>query len=255
MTRLRLLIVTHDASLRALLEDALRDRYAVSVAETRRKALAALKETQPDVVGLDPSAPDEIGTVRGQERVAKTKAEVRAVRLNPADPPASVQSVRAVREADWVILGPGSWFTSVIPHLLVPELAEAIIETDARRLLTLNVRSDAETKGASAARHLELLAEHAPELRLDVVLVDSSFVRDDPHLEAYAKSLGASLVVADVAHRDGSPRRRLRTAATGSWPRRSRSPTRSLKPPNMWTAAIPNSPCCTIRPASTATCP
>ena len=61
MTRLRLLIVTHDASLRALLEDALRDRYAVSVAETRRKALAALKETQPDVVGLDLAFPGLAG--------------------------------------------------------------------------------------------------------------------------------------------------------------------------------------------------
>ena len=163
-------------------------------------------EIEADVVGIDPDAPDEVGTVRGQERVAKTTAEVRAVRLNPADPPASVQAVQAVRDADWVILGPGSWFTSVIPHLLVPELADAILNTTARRLLTLNVRSDAETKGASAARHLELLAEHAPELRLDVVLADSSFVGDDPHLESYAKSLGAQLMVADVAHRDGSAR-------------------------------------------------
>ncbi|SDS07033.1 gluconeogenesis factor YvcK family protein [Microlunatus soli] len=172
-------------------------------------------EIEADVVGLDPSVPDEVGTVHGQEKVAKTTAEVRAVRLIPADPPASVQAVQAVRDADWLILGPGSWFTSVIPHLLVPQLAEAIVDTGARRILTLNVQSDAETKGASAARHLELLAEHAPALRLDVVLADSSFVRDDPHLESYATSLGAELVVADIAHRDGSARHDpLRLAAT-----------------------------------------
>lgn len=163
-------------------------------------------EIEAEVVGLDPAAPDEIGTIHGQEQVAKTTAEVRTVRLHPTDPPASEQSVKAVRAADWAILGPGSWFTSVIPHLLVPELADAIIETDARRILTLNIRSDGETKGASAARHLELLAEHAPKLRLDVVLADSRFAADDPHLEAYARSLGAELVVADVAVRDGSPR-------------------------------------------------
>src|SRR5262249_44637488 len=101
---------------------------------------------------------------------------------------------------------PGSWFTSVIPHLLVPELSEAILQTTAGRILTLNVRPDDETKGASAARHLELLAEHAPKLRLDVVLADSRFARDDPHLASYATSLGAELVVADVAARDGSAR-------------------------------------------------
>ncbi|QGN31961.1 uridine diphosphate-N-acetylglucosamine-binding protein YvcK [Microlunatus sp. Gsoil 973] len=163
-------------------------------------------EIEAEVVGLDPALPDEIGVVRGQHRLAKTTAEVRTIRLLPADPPASEQAIRAVRDADFLVLGPGSWFTSVIPHLLVPELAEAIVRTRGRRILTLNVQSDGETKGASAARHLELLAEHAPKLRLDVVLADARFARDDPHLEAYATSLGARLVVSDVAARDGSAR-------------------------------------------------
>lgn len=163
-------------------------------------------EIEGEVVGLDPSAPDEICVVRGQHRLAKTTAQVRTVRLLPADPPASEQSVRAVQNADWLILGPGSWFTSVIPHLLVPELADAILSTSARRLLTLNVQSDGETKGASAARHLELLAEHAPKLRLDAVLADQRFARDDRHLESYAASLGAELVIADISARDGSAR-------------------------------------------------
>jgi uncharacterized cofD-like protein len=163
-------------------------------------------EIEADVIGLDPAAPDEVTSVRGQEQVAKTTAEVRAVRLYPVDPPASEQSVRAVRDADWLVLGPGSWFTSIIPHLLVPDLADAIIGTRARRMLTMNVQPDAETKGASAARHLELLADHAPNLRLDVVLADSRFAGDDPHLDAYARSLGADLVLADIAARDGSAR-------------------------------------------------
>lgn len=163
-------------------------------------------QIEADVIGLDPGAPDEVSAVLGQDQVAKTTAEVRTVRLNPADPPALGESVSAVRDADWLILGPGSWFTSVIPHLLVPDLAEAIVDTDARRMLVMNVRPDSETKGASAARHLELLADHAPSLRLDVVLADSRFAGDDPHLESYARSLGADLVVADLAARDGSAR-------------------------------------------------
>ncbi|MFL6027180.1 MAG: uridine diphosphate-N-acetylglucosamine-binding protein YvcK [Friedmanniella sp.] len=159
-----------------------------------------------EVIGLDPLRPDEISTVAGQAAVAKTTAEVMAVHLVPQDPPACPESIEVVIAADWMVLGPGSWFTSVIPHLLVPKLAHAIEETDARRILTLNLEPAGETAGFSPAKHVELLAEHAPQLRLDVVLADASFAGDDPHLAAWAQSLGAELVVADLAARDGSPR-------------------------------------------------
>jgi uncharacterized cofD-like protein len=159
-----------------------------------------------EVIGLDPLRPDEISTVAGQAAVAKTTAEVSAVHLVPHDPPACPESIEVVLAADWVVLGPGSWFTSVIPHLLVPRLAHAIEATRARRILTLNLEPAGETAGFSPAKHIELLAEHAPNLRLDVVLADASFAGDDPHLGSWARSLGAELVVADLAARDGSPR-------------------------------------------------
>lgn len=163
-------------------------------------------EIEAGTLGQDPQVPDEFSYIRGQHAVAKTTADVRTVRLRPDDPPASAPSVQAVSDADFLILGPGSWFTSVIPHLLVPDLADAIHNANARRILTLNVQSDAETKGASAAQHLDLLADHAPTLRLDVVLADSRFAQDDWSLQAYAESLGAELMVADLAARDGSAR-------------------------------------------------
>ena len=163
-------------------------------------------EIEADVIGVDPARPDEISQVRGQANVATTPGEVSAVRLSPTDPPACVESVEVVLDADWIVLGPGSWFTSVIPHLLVPKLATAIHGTAARRILVLNLVPAYETAGFSAAKHIELLAEHAPDLRLDVVLADSRFAADDPHLPAWADSLGARLVVADLAARDGSAR-------------------------------------------------
>ena len=82
-----------------------------------------------EVIGLEPDKPDEVSEIRGQARVAKTPGEVCSVRLIPQDPPASPESIEVVLEADWIVLGPGSWFTSVIPHLLVPKLAEAIHAT------------------------------------------------------------------------------------------------------------------------------
>jgi uncharacterized cofD-like protein len=176
-------------------------------AEGRVLPMAAVPlEIEAEVIGLDPLEPDEVSTIRGQAEVAKTTAEVRAVNLLPKDPPACPESIEVVLEADWIVLGPGSWFTSVIPHLLVPKLAHAIHATSARRVLTLNLEPAYETEGFSAARHVELLAEHAPDIRLDVVLADQRFAAGDTHLADWAAALGADLVVADLAARDGSPR-------------------------------------------------
>ncbi len=63
-----------------------------------------------------------------------------------------------------------------------------------------------ETDGYSASQHLEILADHAPRLRLDYIVADETFARDDKHLANYAVSLGAELVLADLAMRDGTPR-------------------------------------------------
>ena len=84
-------------------------------------------QIEADVLGLDPLAPDELCTLAGQATVAKTRATVQSVRLIPENPPAHPEAVAAVRQADAIVMGPGSWFTSVIPHLLVPELREAIL--------------------------------------------------------------------------------------------------------------------------------
>ena len=176
-------------------------------AEGRVLPMAAVPlDIEAEVIGFDPLNPDEVSTIRGQAQVAKTTAEIRGVHLIPNDPPACPESIEVVLDADWIVLGPGSWFTSVIPHLLVPKLAHAIHATSARRVLTLNLEPKYETEGFSAARHVELLAEHAPGIRLDAVLADQRFAADDTHLGDWAAALGAELVVADLAARDGSPR-------------------------------------------------
>lgn len=161
---------------------------------------------EADVIGADPLHPDEPVVVQGQHEVAVTSGDVAAVRLVPANPPACPEAIASVHDADYIVLGPGSWFTSVLPHLLVPELAEAIVSSSAHRILTLNIEPEEETKGIGAAQHLEILAEHAPRLRFDAVVADSSFGADDRNLRTFAGVLGAELVVADLRCCDGSAR-------------------------------------------------
>jgi uncharacterized cofD-like protein len=165
-------------------------------------------EIVADVVGLDPADPGAPHEVRGQVAVATTRGRVVAVRVEPPEPPACVEAVQAVMEADWVVLGPGSWFTSVIPHVLVPEMAKALAGTRARRLVALNlIPQPGETDGFSPETHLEVLAAHAPDLELDVVVADrSTVVGDEAGLRDAAAGFGAELVIGDVACADGSPR-------------------------------------------------
>jgi len=167
-------------------------------------------ELEAEVEGVDPKFPHRMSTVRGQVACAKTTGRVRSMSLVPADPPACEQAVEAVAEADWVVLGPGSWFTSVLPHLLVPQLASALIATQARRLVTLNLAPQpGETEGFSPHAHLEVLASHAPDLAFDVVLADRAAVKSTAvkgsaeqtarELEEAADKLGGRLVLADLA--------------------------------------------------------
>lgn len=161
-------------------------------------------EIEGDVLGLDPFAPDDINTLTGQATVAKAHATVQAVRLVPSEPPARPEAIAALREADAIVLGPGSWFTSVIPHLLVPDLRDAAMRSAAQRILVLNVRPADETQGFTPSRHVELLTDHAPGVRFDVVIADKRFVEHDPGLVEAVQELRAELVVADVASRDGT---------------------------------------------------
>ena len=164
-------------------------------------------DIKAEVRGLDPADPAALTIVRGQVQVASTEGQVHAVHLDPEDPPACPQAIAAVTDADWVVLGPGSWFTSVIPHLLLPELRRALVQSSARKVVTLNLEPQAgETDGFAPETHLEVLAAHAPDLKLDVVLADRASVVDLAMLTDVARSLGADVVVADLAVGDGTPR-------------------------------------------------
>lgn len=167
-----------------------------------------------EVLGHDPADPTSVHEVVGQVAVASTAGMVRTLHLRPSDPPACAEAVRAVLEADVVVLGPGSWYTSVLTHLLIPELREALAKTPAMRVVALNLAPQAgETDGFSPEAHLEVLAAHAPELVMDVVLADLEAVLDTRGLMGAVESAGGRLVLAPVALGDGTARHHPRRLA------------------------------------------
>jgi uncharacterized cofD-like protein len=152
------------------------------------------------VRGATAGAPDEVSIVQGQVAVATTPGEVLEVSLEPADPKACPEATRAIAEADWIVLGPGSWYSSVIPHLLVPELRSALATAPGNVVVTLNLEAQpGETEGYTPEDHLAVLHRTAPDLRIHTVLADPASVPDVASLEAMTRGLGARLVLADVA--------------------------------------------------------
>jgi uncharacterized cofD-like protein len=155
-------------------------------------------DIEAEVTGLDDDDPGRSHRIRGQVAVASTPGRVGRVRLLPERPRSCGAAVAAVRSADVVVLGPGSWFTSVLPHLLLPELREARVSGPARCVVVLNLAPEpGETAGFSPEQHLAVLAEHAPELRVDAVLADVAAV---PVPERLRRAAGAVLTPGGRVH-------------------------------------------------------
>lgn len=152
------------------------------------------------VSGLDPRSPEDTVEVRGQVAIATTQGRVRSIALEPAAAPVCPDALLAVTQADAVIMGPGSWYTSVIPHLKLEPMREAVEASEATRICILNLAPQAgETQHFRLHTHLDVLHETAPGLRFDVVLADRSTVTDADALQSSAERIGARVEIADVA--------------------------------------------------------
>jgi uncharacterized cofD-like protein len=147
--------------------------------------------------------------VRGQKEVATAKGHIESLRIIPQDPAARSEALNAIEDADWITMGPGSWFSSVIPHLLVPAQLDALRTSKARKVLILNLDATSHTQGEEFAgstpeEHLEFFHRYALGLTVDYCLVDHSVVRDEQALQLAASTLGGEIVVADIRKAPGS---------------------------------------------------
>jgi len=135
--------------------------------------------------------------VEGETAIVAYPARIRRMHLNPPDVEPPQEAVEAIRQADVIVLGPGSLFTSVIPNLLVPKIADALRATDALRVYVCNVMTQpGETDGFTASDHVRAIEAHAGGRVFDYVLVNNA--TPAPELMERYHASGQQLVVADI---------------------------------------------------------
>ena len=109
----------------------------------------------------------------GESAIGQSGERMETLRLEPATAPAFGPAATALMDADVIVLGPGSLYTSIVPNLLITGIRKAIEHSDARVVVALNLMSQpGETDGMSAAEHLQALEKHVGKLA-DTVLVNA----------------------------------------------------------------------------------
>lgn len=118
--------------------------------------------------------------VLGQAEIAQARKTVQRLRMVPENVPATKSAVEAIRNADILVFGPGSLYTSVICNLLVPDIREAVLQSQAVKIYVCNVMTQpGETDGFGAYEHVKTLMGYAGEPFLDYVIVNSESVSDE----------------------------------------------------------------------------
>ena len=145
--------------------------------------------------------------VRGQVQVARAQGKVESLKLIPNSPKATKEAISAITNADWITFGPGSWFSSVMPHFLLPEQAEAVRISGAKKVIVFNLpepESADEFAGSSPEDHLEFILRHVPDLKIDYAIADPSSMSVNSKLQGMVEGLGGQLLISDVAETPGS---------------------------------------------------
>ncbi|HEY9860949.1 MAG TPA: gluconeogenesis factor YvcK family protein [Candidatus Obscuribacterales bacterium] len=154
--------------------------------------------------------------IEGESSITAAQGTIVKIGCTPENPPALPRVLQAIREADYIIIGPGSLYTSVIPNLLVPEIAEAIAQRKVPRIYVCNIMTQpGETQGYSVADHIQAIDAACGQRLFDAVLVQSK-IPSAKALIRYAqeksnpveldrqtvKLLGCRIVLANVMDED-----------------------------------------------------
>jgi uncharacterized cofD-like protein len=155
-------------------------------------------ETPLEIVATVETA-DGVIEVRGQAAVATAPGRIKGFRIEPARPTVPHATVAAIAEADMVVLGPGSWYTSVLTHFLVPDVSAALHGAASRTIVTLNLaHEDVETEGTDRVDDIRAMRDLVPDFRPAMVVADRRH-SDDAALHDELGDWAVPLVTADLA--------------------------------------------------------
>ncbi len=117
---------------------------------------------------------EDSDTVHGESNISGAGRRIRRVYLEPCSPKAHPEALRAIRDADFIVIGPGSLYTSIMPNLLVPGIAEALAASSAYRVYVCNVATQpGETDGYSIEEHVAAIERHLPQLKPGTRVIDA----------------------------------------------------------------------------------
>ncbi|NBC73408.1 gluconeogenesis factor YvcK family protein [Paenibacillus sacheonensis] len=135
--------------------------------------------------------------ITGESNIPKAGKAIKRVFIEPADVEPLEEAVEAIREADAILIGPGSLYTSIIPNLLVPKLAQSIVESDAVKIFVCNVMTQpGETDNYSVSDHLAAVHAHIGHHLFDYVIVNDGEIPEQVQ-QKYAE-MGAKAVHLDL---------------------------------------------------------
>jgi uncharacterized cofD-like protein len=132
----------------------------------------------------------------GEQKIPLARLPIEQVFLKPAEPAATPEAIRAIEDADIIILGPGSLYTSIIPDLLVKDITQSIVNSKATKVYVCNIMTQpGETQGYNASAHIKILVRHSHPRLIDYCIVNNGTVSQDI-LSRYEND-GAYLVIND----------------------------------------------------------
>ncbi|MBN2177101.1 MAG: YvcK family protein [Demequinaceae bacterium] len=167
-------------------------------------------------ISADVEFEDGIRTVVGQVAVATAPGRISRVWLDPVSPKVPEETLAAIREADVVVHGPGSWYSSVLPHFLVEPVAAELVPAGPRSVLSLNIaHEDDETIGMGRIDDVRALRRMAPGFIPAVVIVDEAHA-DEAGLLPLIEDWGARPIVREL-RREGTVDRHDTEALTDAF--------------------------------------
>ena len=135
--------------------------------------------------------------VHGETRISASRSPIKRLRLLPRTARPLPKAVEAIRQADLILLGPGSLYTSILPNLLIPEIANAIAKSTAPRVYIANLMTQpGETSGYALADHLRAIQRHTPRRVIDWVVANRQIV--SPEVAKRYRAEGAEPVAIDI---------------------------------------------------------